>query len=276
MAARASLPRGHKPDAVLSRPRARHHQVRWWCRENSQEIAMQIDANKTVRELALENPNATRVFERLGIDYCCGGGKSLSEACATAQLPLEQVVESLAQEQPAPATRDWSQASLAELIQHIVETHHVYVKQEAPRLEQLAAKVASVHGQNHPEVLRIRSTFSNLAMELGSHLMKEEQILFPYIVEMEEAAAQGHAAPPCGFGTIQNPVRMMMFEHDSAGAALRELRAASSDYTTPADACVTYKTFYAALEAFEADLHQHIHLENNILFPRATQMEAAA
>ncbi len=238
---------------------------------------MQVDVNKTVRELALQDPNATRVFERLGIDYCCGGGKSLREACSGAQLPLNEVVESLERTQPAamPA-QDWSKASLGELIRHIMETHHAYVKQESPRLEQLAAKVASVHGSNHPEVLRIQETFSDLSAELASHLMKEEMILFPYIMEMEQATAQGHPAPPCQFGTVQNPVRMMMVEHDGAGQALRELRATSSDYTPPADACVTYQTFYAALAAFEADLHQHIHLENNILFPRATQLEAAA
>src|SRR5512146_1518528 len=133
---------------------------------------MQLDANKTVRELAIEVPNATRVFERLGIDYCCGGAKSLTEACASAQLSVEQVTESLANAQPVPAAeRDWTQASVTELVQHIVATHHAYVKEEAPRLEQLAAKVASVHGQNHPEVLRIRSTFSALAAELSSHLM---------------------------------------------------------------------------------------------------------
>ncbi len=237
---------------------------------------MQVDATKTVRELALENPNATRVFERLGIDYCCGGGKTLAEACASRQVALEEVIESLVREQPVSASRDWSQAPLAELVQHILDTHHVYVKQEVPRLQQLAAKVATVHGQNHPEVLQIRSTFHDLSLELGNHLMKEEQILFPYIVEMDQAVTQGRPAPPCMFGSVQNPVRMMMFEHDSAGEALRELRRASSDYAVPADACVTYKTFYDALAAFEGDLHQHIHLENNILFPRALQMESAA
>ena len=238
---------------------------------------MQVDVNKTVRELALENPNTTRVFERLGIDYCCGGGKSLSEACAGAKLPVERVLESLVNADPAPAAeRDWTQASLDELVRHIVATHHQFVKQESPRLEQLAAKVASVHGQNHPEVRGIQATFGRLAAELAGHLMKEEQILFPFIVQMEQAAAQGRPAPPSPFGTVQNPIRMMMMEHDGAGEALRELRAGSADYTPPADACVTFHTFYSALAAFEADLHQHIHLENNILFPRAMRLEAAA
>ncbi len=238
---------------------------------------MQVETTKTVRELALENPNATRVFERLGIDYCCGGGKTLEQACASAHVSLDGVLASLAEGQAVPAAdRDWTNASLAELAHHIVDTHHQYVKQEAPRLEQLADKVASVHGQNHPEVAHIRATFQALAMELSSHLWKEEQILFPYIEEMEQAVSHGCPVPPCRFGTVQNPVRMMVMEHDSAGDALRELRASSSNYTVPPDACVTYKTFYAALEAFEADLHQHIHLENNILFPRAMQMESAA
>ncbi len=165
---------------------------------------------------------------------------------------------------------------MTELIQHIVEKHHRYVKEEMPRLEQLAQKVASVHGQNHPEVIHMRATLEALGMELASHLMKEEQILFPYIAELEQAVSYGRPAPPCRFGTVQNPVRMMVMEHDSAGDALRELRASSSNYTAPPDACVTYKTFYTALEVFEADLHQHIHLENNILFPRAMRMESAA
>ncbi len=230
---------------------------------------MQVDSNKTVRELALEIPQATRVFERLGIDYCCGGGKSLNDACAAAEIPLEQVNEALAKEQPiTAATRDWNQASLSELVQHIIEKHHMYVKSETPRLEQLAAKVASVHGQNHPEVLRIRETFSGLAQELASHLMKEEQILFPYIVQFERGES-----PYCCFGTVENPIRMMMFEHDNAGTALREMRTASANYTVPPDACISYQTLYQALQAFEADLHQHIHLENNILFPRAIELE---
>ncbi len=232
---------------------------------------------KTVRDVVLENPEATRVFEKLGIDYCCGGHKSLAEACAARNLSLDDVLASLEgqAQQPAPAA-DWSRSKLAELIAHIVSTHHAYVKSEVPRLEQLLAKVCSVHGQNHPELHKIRATFADLGQELSMHLMKEENILFPYIVEMETAANSLQAARRPMFGTVQNPVHMMMMEHDSAGEALKAIRATSADFTAPEDACISYRTLYSALKEFEADLHQHIHLENNILFPRALQMEAAA
>ncbi|MBZ5628803.1 MAG: iron-sulfur cluster repair di-iron protein [Acidobacteriia bacterium] len=235
---------------------------------------MNVDTAKTVREVALDYPQATRVFEKLGIDYCCGGQKSLQEACAARNLAVDDVLASLAAqaEQPAPST-DWNPASLAALIGHIVGTHHAYVKAEVPRLEQLLAKVCSVHGQNHPELHKIRETFAGLGQELSMHLMKEENILFPYIVEMEKALTSLQTPRRPMFGTVKNPVRMMIMEHDSAGDALRSIRAASSDFTAPEDACISYRTLYSALQGFEADLHQHIHLENNILFPRAVAME---
>ena len=229
-------------------------------------------ATRTVRELALEIPNATRIFEQLGIDYCCGGQKSLEEACSTAHLRVDDVLASLEKgERQAGQTstgKDWQTAPLADLIEHIVSTHHAYVKQEVPRLEKLLDKVCGVHGQNHPELQQVRETFRDLGQELASHLMKEEQILFPYL-----AQAEAGQAPHSCFGTVQNPIRMMMFEHDNAGTALRQMRSASANYTAPADACISYQTLYQALQAFEADLHQHIHLENNILFPRAVAME---
>ena len=234
---------------------------------------MPLNATQTVRELAAELPNAARVFEKLGIDYCCGGGKSLEEACADANVPVAQVLQSLEAEPASPAATDWNTASLADLVGHIVETHHVYVKSETPRLEHLVAKVVSVHGKNHPELLKVQQVFRGLAEELAHHMMKEEQILFPYIVEMEQTATARRPIRPPMFGTVKNPVHMMMMEHDSAGAALRDMREATSGFTAPADACMSYNTLYRALPEFEADLHQHIHLENNILFPRAIAME---
>jgi len=137
----------------------------------------------------------------------------------------------------------------------------------------LFEKVCSVHGKNHPELLRIQATFAGLAQELTMHMMKEEMVLFPYVVRMEEAVMQKEPVLPAPFGTVQNPVSMMMHEHDSAGEALRVMRKASGGYMPPADACASYQTLYRALVEFEADLHQHIHLENNILFPRAIEME---
>lgn len=232
---------------------------------------MPITTSKTVRELAVENPQATRVFEKLGIDYCCGGHKSLEEACATANTPVDRVLLALEQglDVAAPATeRDWNTAGLDALVDHIVDKHHSYVKSEVPRLQALLSKVIGVHGKNHPELERVRDAFTELGIELAAHLMKEEQILFPYIKHM----ASGEKCPSC-FGTVQNPIRMMMMEHDNAGVKLREIRQATSDYTLPQDACFSYGTLFSALREFEADLHEHIHLENNILFPRAIAAE---
>ncbi|MBZ5664681.1 MAG: iron-sulfur cluster repair di-iron protein [Acidobacteriia bacterium] len=238
---------------------------------------MSVTAEKTVRELALENTTATRVFEKLGIDYCCGGNKSLEEACRTANLNMDQVLDSLEMaEQSAHAAqidRNWQAEPLADLIAHIKNTHHKYTREEIARLEPLFDKVCSVHGKNHPELLQIRETFRGLAEELTTHLMKEEMVLFPYVVRMEEAAIEKEPTVPAPFGTVQNPISMMEHEHDSAGNALRAMRATSNSYSAPADACVSYQTLYQALAAFETDLHQHIHLENNILFPHAVEME---
>ncbi|HMD98182.1 MAG TPA: iron-sulfur cluster repair di-iron protein [Terriglobia bacterium] len=238
---------------------------------------MSISAEKTVRELALENPAATRVFEKLGIDYCCGGSQSLEEACRAANLPIGDVVGSLkAAEQAVPAARpnrDWQEEPLADLIAHIQSTHHKYVREELARLEPLFEKVCSVHGKNHSELLAMHATFQGLAEELTMHMMKEERVLFPYIARMEESVIQKEPVLPAPFGSVQNPVAMMIHEHDSAGNALRALRESSDGYSAPPDACVSFRTLYQALAAFEADLHQHIHLENNILFPRAVALE---
>ena len=235
---------------------------------------MSATTEKTVRELALENQTATRVFEKLGIDYCCGGSRTLDEACRTAGVSVNQVVEALAAQDSAPAAeRDWASEPLAQLIAHIQGTHHVYTRDAIARIPVLVEKVVAAHGANHPEVHRIRTVFGALAQELSMHMMKEEMVLFPYIVRMEEATLAGDPLLPPPFGTVRNPVRMMEHEHDSAGDALRELRAVSNAYTAPADACMTYRTLYGALAELEADLHQHIHLENNILHPRAVAME---
>lgn len=237
---------------------------------------MTFTETKTVRELALEMPNATRVFERLKIDYCCGGGKPLSAACEAAGIPLADVVrllEESGQKIETGEATDFQTASLASLTRYIVDKHHVFTREEMARLTALIEKVCNAHGQNHPELLQIQTLFRDLANDLAPHMFKEERILFPYITELEAAAAGRRPLMPPPFGTVRNPVRMMMMEHDVAGDILRKLREASSDYTVPPDACISYQTLYGALEAFEQDLHQHIHLENNILFPRAVEIE---
>jgi regulator of cell morphogenesis and NO signaling len=233
--------------------------------------------NQTVKELAVQVPGAARVFEHFGIDYCCGGNVPLGEACGKAGLRLEEVLSSLenAPRDPAPAA-DWSQAPLTALAQYIVAKHHSFTTAETTRLETLFAKVCAVHAATHPELSSMQATFTAMANELRTHMMKEEHILFPYLAAMERAVIEKKPVPRAMFGSVENPVRTMMKEHDSAGEALRALRESSRGYTAPEDACVSYRELYRSLEAFEADMHTHVHLENNILFPRALEMEAAA
>ncbi len=234
-------------------------------------------ATRTVRDLALEIPGATRVFEKIGIDYCCGGQRSLADACVKAEVTIEAVMTSLelANESHSPGEEpNFLVASLADLIDHIVAKHHVFTRNEMERLRGLLNKVCGVHGQNHPELETLRTLFETLSLELGPHMMKEERVLFPYVMGMETAIQEKRSIMPPPFGTVANPVRMMMLEHDAAGELLKDMRRTTSNYTTPEDACISYQTLYQALDAFEKDLHQHIHLENNILFPRAVEMEA--
>lgn len=239
---------------------------------------MILSSDRTVRDVVLELPQATRVFEKLKIDYCCGGDKPLGEACANAGVKVENLERMLAEagsdDVKGNGSLDFRTATLTELIGHILDKHHVYTKEEMVRLEALIQKVIDAHGENHPELLRLGSLFQQLCADLRPHMFKEEQILFPYIIEMETSALNQGSAPFAPFGTVNNPVRMMMMEHETVGELLCQLRALSSNYLVPPDACISYQTLYRALEAFEQDLHQHIHLENNILFPRAVEMEA--
>jgi regulator of cell morphogenesis and NO signaling len=237
---------------------------------------MTLTETKTVGEIAAEIPSATRELERFGIDYCCGGSRTLGEACAAANIPIDEVLARLEAGQKSAqsgTSQNWSNQLLADLITHITSTHHVFVRDESPRIQALAAKVVGVHGTNHPELLQVQAIFSALAEELRVHLMKEEEILFPYVLLMEESKLAQEPVPPAMFGTVVNPVHMMMREHDGAREALRSLRSVTKEYTLPADACISYRTLYQALQDFESNLHQHIHLENNILFPRAVAME---
>ncbi len=238
---------------------------------------MSVTVEKTIRELAIENAGATRLFEKLGIDYCCGGSQTLEQACLAAGVSVDKVLKSLDEgELKASAgaeDRNWESAPLSDLISHIINKHHNYTREEITRLTPLFAKVCSVHGTHHPELHALRDNFTGLADELTSHLMKEEMVLFPYIVRMEEAAMEKAPALPAPFGSVQNPVSMMVHEHDSAGSALRAMRETSHGFAVPSDACIRYQTLYKALAELEADLHQHIHLENNILFPRAIELE---
>ena len=239
---------------------------------------MTLNTTKTVRELALEVPNATRVFERLKIDYCCGGGRNIAEACAAVGVRVDELSQLLdgAGASTQDGARDYRTGPLADLIRHILDTHHVYTREESARIQALLEKVCGKHGEHHPHLFEVRELFLKLDADLQPHLFKEEQILFPYILRLEAARTAGGMPPFAPFGTVNNPVRMMLSEHDTAGDLLREIRAAASDFRAPDDACMSFRALFRALEDFEADLHQHIHLENNVLFPRAVELEASA
>ena len=230
---------------------------------------------ETVREIALNQPSSIRVFERFGIDYCCGGRKPLAVACTEQDVDIDSVLAALAQaaSEPGPEATDWTNAPLAELVAHVVSRHHEYLKLELPRLDTLAKKVIAAHGANHPELSELHTVLQNLSCELTQHLAKEEMILFPYIVQMERGFATG-ARPHSCFGTVANPIAMMTQEHDDAGELLAQIKQLSGNYTPPQDACPTYHAYFNGLKEMEQDLHQHIHLENNILFPRAITMES--
>ncbi|HEX4036530.1 MAG TPA: iron-sulfur cluster repair di-iron protein [Acidobacteriaceae bacterium] len=234
-------------------------------------------AATTVRDIALEQPASIRVFEKFGIDYCCGGRKPLAEACQERSLDLETVLAALetAGKGGSEAAQGWASASLEGLCEHIVRTHHEYVRREIPRLWQLAQKVVARHGDTRPELVRMQQLIRDAGEDLIRHLGKEEQILFPSIVNMERNLSNcGPRSLGC-FESVRKPIQVMMAEHDAAGDALAQIRRLSHDFVPPEGACPTYIGFYRGLSEFEQDLHQHVHLENNILFPRAIEMDVA-
>lgn len=238
-----------------------------------------MDSNTIVKEIAINMPDAIRVFEKFGIDYCCGGSKTLAEACEGTGASPQEVIEQLEQSaRPGAETDDrtWMMKSLHDLQTHILDTHHVFTRQELGRLGALFVKVCARHGKNHPELLELQEVYFALRNDLIPHMLKEEQVLFPFIESMEIAIGKRQAVPQPFFGTVNHPVRMMMMEHDRVGDLLRQLRQISSDYQPPADACMSYQALFHGLAGLEADLHRHIHLENNMLFPRAAEMEQSA
>ncbi len=230
-------------------------------------------AETTVREIALEQPASIRVFEQLGIDYCCGGRKPLAQACAEHALDLDHVLQTIAEAsaENGEVPRNWEDESLSALCRHIAARHHGYIRSELPRLEMLMQKVVSRHGNTQPELGAIQSILLPFGRELLEHLDKEEMVLFPYISNLQPE--DGICRPLGCFGSVRHPIARMMAEHDGAGEAMARMRELSSGFTAPDWACPTYRGLYQALREFERDLHQHVHLENNILFPRAIQLE---
>lgn len=230
---------------------------------------MQPLLERTVREIAAANPASARVFERLGIDYCCGGNLSLSMACARAKVSVETAARLLDEAAQAPDRHPGDHPTLGALAAHIVETHHGFVREESPRILKLLAKVCGKHGEAHAELAQIQNLFTTLSEELSAHMLKEERILFPYVAALEGAGESGGCFP-----TVEMPIAVMISEHENAGAILEKMRTLSGGYVPPDGACASYRALYDALAAFERDLHWHVHLENNILFPRAIALEA--
>ena len=221
-------------------------------------------------------PEAIPVLERLGIDYCCHGDQPVQAACAAAGVTADELLQLIGTGEKQTGFRAWESEPARALMAHIIDTHHVYTRNAAQTLQKLAEKVRNAHGANHPELLVVERLIAELATELIPHMLKEEQVLFPFIEKLEVALAAGREAPVPFFGRVQNPIRMMMLEHETAGEKLIEMRSLTMDYALPEEACPSYRALFAKLIDLEADLHQHIHLENNILFPRALELEQGA
>ncbi|MBC8328060.1 MAG: iron-sulfur cluster repair di-iron protein [Planctomycetes bacterium] len=220
-----------------------------------------------IGDIAVALPPSIGVFERLGMDYCCGGSRTLAESAKAADADAEAVLAELAGMQRSEDDRDWSEAPIPELLDHILSSHHEYTKQALPALWEMIRKVVNAHGERHPELEQMRRIMGGLFQELDMHLQKEEQILFPMIRALAEPGAGGAGPGGCPSGP-EGPMTVMEAEHDSAGAALRELRSLSAGYVLPEGACTTYQALFAGMQDLEKDLHTHIHLENNVLHPR--------
>jgi len=232
--------------------------------------------NKTFSSLTLaqivnNNHQAASVFEKYHLDFCCKGKRSLEQACSEQQLSISKVTEDLENVFTKDSNRpvDFEKMNLTQLADYIVQTHHAYVKNEMPQIYAYLQKISSKHGDRHPELYKIFQAFAAIKEEMEGHMKKEELILFPRIKEMEKLANNETANLQLNLGYLQSPIQVMEQEHDHAGGLLNDIRILSQDYTAPQDACTTYRLSFAALNAFELDLHQHVHLENNILFPKA-------
>jgi regulator of cell morphogenesis and NO signaling len=234
-----------------------------------------VTTTTTLADLAGTSLAAVRILESHGLDYCCGGKRAVEDACIAKNLNPNSVLQEIEAANLQHADeRDWQTAPLDELVTHIVATHHEYLKVELPALDKRLAKVHEVHGARDPVTLaRMVEVFGALREELEMHMQKEEVILFPFIQQYGVATARGLPLPKVPFGSIANPIRVMEREHDTAGDELGELRRLTGNYQLPIYACSTVKALYEGLQSFEADLHIHIHLENNILFPRAIALE---
>ena len=232
-------------------------------------------ADKTIGEIVAEDYRTASVFENYGIDFCCNGNRSISEACSDKDINEEELLSKVEQVKQggASGTPDFQSWPLDLLADYIEKKHHRYVEEKIPVLKQYLEKISQVHGARHPELLEIATLFNGSAGELTAHMKKEEFILFPYVRKIVKTRQTGEHPGEPHFGSAKNPIHVMMQEHDNEGERFRKISGLSNNYTAPEDACNTYKVAYAILKEFEDDLHLHIHLENNILFPKTIEME---
>lgn len=235
---------------------------------------MVVLSNKTVADYVTENIKTAHVFKKYGIDFCCGGGISVEKACAKNNVDQATLEKELAEvDVIKDVIEDYDKWELDFLMIYIENIHHTYVRESLPIISQYANKVAKVHGHHYIEVVEINQLFHEVANELLSHMQKEEQVLFPFIKQLVQAEKEGRKNTTPPFGTVKNPIQMMEHEHESAGNIFKEISRLSNNYTPPEGACNTFRALYAKLEEFEQDLHKHIHLENNILHPKAILLE---
>ena len=230
----------------------------------------EITPDTTLGEVVNLHPGLARELERRGLDYCCGGGRTLDEASRAAGLDPSVVAGELAAASVDLPAAPWIDLTVTELVDHIESTHHRFLWEELPRLSELVAKITAVHGVGHPELVDVGRIFAELRADFEPHLMKEERILFPMIRELAAAAE----APAFHCGSLRNPISVMLAEHDRTGEILERLRAATGGYVVPADGCASYRACYEGLAAIESDTHLHIHKENNVLFPAVVELEA--
>lgn len=230
---------------------------------------------KTIGQMVAEDYRTAEVFQAFGIDFCCKGNKTIDEVCAAKSINKNTLLQDLteATQKETDNTSNYNSWPLDLLADYIEKKHHRYVESKTPVLQQYLDKICTVHGKQHPELFQIRDLFNQSAGELAAHMKKEELILFPFIRKMAVAKQENQAAPVPPFGTVQSPINNMKHEHDTEGELFRKISELSNNYMPPADACNSYKVTFLLLKEFEADLHLHIHLENNILFPKSIEME---
>ena len=243
----------------------------WWRVNITKKLSGEQD--ETLGELAAKDIRKAEIFKKYGLDFCCGGKKTVKEACSEKGLDVTKVEQELQAADKVPQSRplpfnEWPSGFLAD---YIVNTHHSYIRKVMPDIQAYSAKVLKVHGSQHPELAAVKGIVSDICDELTSHMIKEERVLFPYIKELEkQSRTMGEQ-----LGTVRNPINLMEMEHELVGEKLEELRSVTNNYKLPEDACASYNLLFAMLKEFESDMFTHIHLENNILFPSAIKMEQA-